>query len=205
MPTPRMGMTHLNGHLMCVVDVETTGERPGFHDLIQICVLPVDYKLDPWKEFVPFYTNLQLKRPENISEEASMKSRVKASEAQLNGLDPYRGADLFEEWFEKLKLAPGKRIVPLAHNWPFDRGFIIDWLGEENFRQFFDGRYRDTMVSAAFCNDRADFMIEPYPYPKINLEYLATVMKIPHERAHDALGDCITTLEVYKQMIKRFT
>lgn len=204
MPTPRKGMTHLNGHMLCAVDVETTGERPGFHDLIQICVLPADYKLEPWKDYVPFYTSLQLKRPENASEEARIKTRLKWSEAQLNGLEPYRAADLFEEWFMKLGLAPGKRIVPLAHNWPFDRGFIIDWLGEENFRQFFDGRYRDTMVTAAFCNDRADFCIEPYPYAKINLEYLAGTLKISHERAHDALGDCITTLEVYRQMCQKF-
>jgi DNA polymerase III epsilon subunit-like protein len=204
MATLRMGMNHLNGHLLCAIDCETTGNRPGFHDMIQICVLPLDYKLDPWKEFIPFYTALQLKRPENISEDARMKSRLKASEAQLHGLDPWRAADLFEEWFEKLKLAPGKRIVPLAHNWVFDRGFIIDWLGEENFRQFFDGRYRDTMVSASFMNDRADFHIEPYPYPKVNLEYLASTLKIPHGRAHDALGDCLTTAAVYKQIVSKY-
>lgn len=200
----RMGMNHLNGHMLCVVDVETTGERPGFHDLIQVCVLPLDYKLDPWKEYVPFYTSLQLKRPDNISHDAQMKVRIKASEAQLNGLEPDRAADLFDEWFQKLRLSPGKRIVPLAHNWPFDRGFMIDWLGEENFKQFFDARYRDTMVAACFLNDRADLTIEPCPYPKVNLEYLASQLKVTHDRAHDALGDCLTTAEVYKRMMKSF-
>lgn len=201
---PSNAMRHLNGHVMCVVDTETSGLIAGHHDLIQVCVLPIDAKLEVRRDIVPFYTGLQLKRPENIDPELKIGSKMKLAEAQTNGLDPYRAADFFEEWFEKLKLPPGKRIIPLAHNWPFDRAFLVDWLGNENFNQFFDSRYRDSMVSANFCNDRADFMNEPYPYPKVNLSYLAAVLKIPHERAHDALGDCVVTLETYKRMIRGF-
>ena len=46
------------------------------------------------------------------------------------GLDPYKAADLFDEWFQKLGLPFGKKILPLAHNWPFEQAFLSRWLGQ---------------------------------------------------------------------------
>jgi DNA polymerase III epsilon subunit-like protein len=203
-----MGMTHLNGDILCVVDVETSGEIPGFHDLLQICVLPLDYKLDVWKDFPPFYFEIQPKRPENYGvksewndETAKTKNKQLMAHAQVNGMEPYRAADLFDEWFQKFNLGFRKRIVPLAHNWPFDRGFVIDWLGYETYNQLFSPCYRDSMVCASFLNDRADFRQEPFPYNKVNLAWLAKQHHIDHSRAHDALADCFTTAQVYRQLV----
>jgi DNA polymerase III epsilon subunit-like protein len=203
-----MGLTHLNGDILCVIDVETSGHIPGFHDLLQICILPLDYKLDMWKDFAPFYMEIQPKRPENYGkattwndEEVAKKNRQLMAHAQVNGMDPYRAADLFDEWFAKLGLGYRKKIAPLAHNWPFDRGFVIDWLGEETFIQCIDPRYRDTMVVATFMNDQADFKTEPYPFNKVNLSWLAKQYNIDHSRAHDALADCWVTAQVYKRLV----
>lgn len=201
MPTDYM--IHLNGNILCVIDVETSGTIPGHHDILQVCVLPLDSRLEPREDIMPFYCDIQPKRPETWDMKSSTVNRLTFAKIAQTGIEPYKAADLFDEWLERLRLAPGKRISPLAHNWCFDRGFIIDWLGRESFNQYFDGRYRDSMVVSLFENDRADFKCEPYPHPKVNLTYLAKIYNIPHERAHDALGDCIATAQIYKRIVLR--
>lgn len=198
---PKEYMIHLNGNHLCVIDVETTGTIPGYHDLIQVAFLPLDSKLEPRQDILPFYCDLQPKRPENWDPESSKVTRTTLLDVQERGIEPYRAADLFDEWLLQFKFAPNKRLSPLAHNWPFDRGFIIDWLGRESFNQYIDGRYRDSMAVALYENDRADFMTEPYPFAKVNLPWLAKQYNIPHDRAHDALADCLVTAKVYKKQV----
>lgn len=205
------GLMHLKGDILCAIDVETSGTVPGFHDLLQICVLPLDYKLDVWKEKTPFYMEIKPKRPENYGlksewrdEQEKKKNKQLMAHATVSGMDPYQAADFFDEWFQKLNLGFEKRIAPLAHNWPFDRAFILDWLGPESFSQFFDARYRDTMVTANFINDQADVRLEPYIFNKVSLGWLASVYYIDHPRAHDALEDCYVTSQVYKKMVYGF-
>lgn len=196
-------MLHLNGNLLCAIDVETTGVIPGQHDLIQICVLPLNSDLKPLREILPFYMEMQPKRPENVDHNAMKVNRLNFAELLLRATDPYKASDLFEEWFERLKLPFNKRISPLAHNWPFDRGFILDWLGQKTFEYIIDGRFRDTMTAALFANDRSCFNNIPTPYPKVNLTYLASQLKVEHKelRRHDALQDCIITAEIYHRMM----
>jgi DNA polymerase III epsilon subunit-like protein len=196
-------MQHLNGNLLAVVDVETTGLRPGYHDLIQIAVLPLDSTIKPLKTAMPFYLEMLPKRPENMDPEVTKVHRINLAELMQRAICPWKASELFESWFEKLGLPIGKRLSPIAHNWPFDRSFILDWLGEKAFSDFFDARFRDTMSAALFMNDRADLHSEKVPYPKVKLQYLCSQLGVSTDRAHDALQDCISTAEVYKRMISQ--
>jgi DNA polymerase III epsilon subunit-like protein len=207
-------MKHLNGAILGVIDVETTGFKPGFNDLIEVCVLLLDKELKPTSKVLPFHMDLKPQRPRNIDFEAiriqqrenpmiSISSKGKIVEAATIGCDPFRAADLFVEWFENLKLAPNKRIMPIAHNWVFDRAFMIDWLGEKTFDMCFDPRYRDTMSMSLYDNDVADYHSNRFPFPKNNLQYLCSQLNIERTRAHTALDDCVATAEVYKRMIQR--
>jgi DNA polymerase III epsilon subunit-like protein len=204
MPTRRFGLTHLNNHLLCAIDCETTGTQAGHHDLIQICVLPLDSDIRPVKDVRPFYMDIQPKRPENIDPEVMRKSRSKICHSSIHGVEAWAAYDLFEEWKKEITQAGilplDKRIVPLAHNWPFDRDFIIDWMGWMSFDHHFDGRFRDTMVAASFANDRSDFHCEHLPYPKVELKYLTSLLHVDHENAHDALQDCLATAELYRRL-----
>ncbi len=112
---------------------------------------------------------------------------------------------LLETRLQELNLGFNKRISILAHNWAFDRPFIEDWLGHENFNYHIDGRYRDTMVVASYLNDYADHRFASVPFNRLNLRALATIMKIEweYERGHDAIYDCIKTAEVYRELVKR--
>ena len=195
-------MPHLNGNLLCAVDVETTGLKPGVHDLIQICVLPLDGNIKPINSITPFYINMKPKFPENIDKGAATVNGLQMTNVIKTGIDPWAGVELFEEWFKNLNLPVNRSIVPLAHNWPFDREFIKEWLGgPEMFWHHFSPQYRDSMTAALYMNDRADYHQERVESPKTNLNYMCRQYKVDNPNAHDALGDCIATAELYRKLM----
>lgn len=194
-------MKHLNGHMMCIVDVETTGTDPAIHEIWDICVLPVNDMLEIDKTVRPFQALLKPLRPENIVDAALRVSGLKKADVINQGNDPWKAADGFEEWFKKLNLPLGKMIVPIAHNWPFDREFLIEWLGRKSFEAYFHGFYRDTMMMALFHNDRMSFQNEPYDFAKVSLGALAARLGLDVTSAHRATEDCLTTLAAYKKLV----
>jgi DNA polymerase III epsilon subunit-like protein len=194
-------MITLNGNVLCAIDVETTGLVAGFHEITQVCFLPLDNDLEPRKDIVPFDLLLRIDYEERIDWDALKVTKTNFMKHQQRAMDKYRAADLFEEWVDKLNLPLYKRISPLAHNWPFDKAFIQDWLQPTAFGTHIDGRFRDSMATAIAINDIYDRVNEPTPFAKVNLSWLAKTLKIEHHQAHSALGDCITTAKVYKQLL----
>ena len=202
---PDRSMHHLNGNLLCSIDCETTGLLAGIHDIWQIAVVPLGPDIRPIRTIQPFYLNIKPSRPENIDPKAIDISRLAFATAMQSALDSYVAADLFDEWFERLKLPIWKKIIPLGHNWLFDRGFILDWLGPETFDQLIGFPHRDTMVALAFFNDALDFQNEPIRFPKYSLKAMCSWMKITNEKPHDALHDAIATAEVYRRLLSLHT
>jgi len=194
-------MRHLNGHILCAVDCETTGLKAGYHDLIQICVMPLDAELLPLKTFPPFYMTIKPQRPETIDPAAFKVHGIRYGELMKSAEDPFHASELFEEWFNRMSLAFNKKIAPLGHNYSFDAGFIKDWLGEDSYETYFDYHVRDTSAACLFLNDRASFGAEDFPYPKMKLGNIAARLGVDNKFAHDALQDCLMTAEVYRRMI----
>lgn len=189
-------------HLLCAVDLETTGLRPGYNEIIQIAVLPLDSDIRPLKDVMPFYMDVAPEFPQR----AEVKSR------KVNGLDlkklsktapnPSRVQDLFLEWFEKLNLPLRARIMPLAHNWGFEYSFLIHWLGQPLFSEIFDGRCRDSMSLAGSYLDRACFQHDELPYKSLSLTALCERFGVINHNPHDALGDCLATAELYGKLLR---
>lgn len=203
------GMVHLNGNLLAVMDTETTGLVAGFHDVIQVCVMLLDSNIEPLTSYrgqdvLPFYMDLQPKRPENADARALQVNKLDLAQTIQHGIEPFQAADLFEEWFEKLGLPFGKKLCPLGANVPFDRSFMIDWLGNETYNQFFDYHIRDIQAVANFLNDRSAFQGRQAPFPKVNVAYLASQLKIDHSKSHDAMQDCLVEARIYKRMLQEF-
>jgi DNA polymerase III alpha subunit (gram-positive type) len=204
MPSPKSHLStiiHNNGHLLCAIDIETTGLNPKKDDVIEIAVLPLDSFCMPSKQVLPFQLLIKPRRehnPDNIKYKSHFVKCCK------DGIDSWRVVDLFREWFEKLQLGTYKKIMPLAHNWPFDREFLIEWMGKEEFESIFHPYYRDTMAMALFQNDLYDLETEPCPFPKINLSYLCNILKVENIKAHEALSDCMATAECYRKLLNYF-
>lgn len=196
-------MINLNGNLLCVIDTETTGGEPYHHEIYQICILPLGPDLQVHPEL--FWCDLLIKpqHPEVANPEAIGVNRKLYNKALRQGIDPYTAVTIFDEWYDRLGLPEKKRISPLAQNWAYDKPMVEAWMGPENFGQRIDGRFRDTMGTALYLNDKAEFHGEQIPFPKVGLKYLSSQLEVEWDpyAAHDALYDCRKTAEVYRQMV----
>lgn len=201
-------MVHWNGNQLCAIDTETTGLDSAIHEMIQICILPLDSNLDPRQDVIPFFVTLKPDNPEALSREAMKVTGLKIEDLLNQGMDRFAAIDLFEDWYKKLNLPTTrggypKRIMPLGQNYAFDKAFILRWMGHSTYEEYFFYHYRDTMIAALFLNDHAAVHGEDIPFKKVNLSWLAKETLTPLERAHDALQDCLATAGVYKKLIHR--
>jgi DNA polymerase III alpha subunit (gram-positive type) len=198
-------LVHLNGHIMCAIDVETTGLQAGYHELLQVCFLPLNAQLVPRDDLPVFDVKIKPLRPDRIDQKAASVNKIQMSDIIRTGYEPDVAFALFEHWYDRLPLPERKRIIPLAKNWPFDRAFLIEWMGWENFNHRIDGRARDAQVVACYMQDHADFQGEQIPFANgIRLTSLAAELGIEviHEATHDALYDCMLTAKVYREFCK---
>jgi DNA polymerase III alpha subunit (gram-positive type) len=142
--------------------------------------------------------------PQNADPDAMRVNKLDLNDLMVNGVPLTTATELFENWFKQLQLPERKKIMPLAHNLPFDKAWFIEWLGEHTYNHYFDYHGRDTVCAALFLNDRANFACEKPPFPKVNLQYLASQLAIVNEHKHDALHDALTCARIYKKMLGRF-
>lgn len=197
-------LTHLNGNILCSIDTETTGFDVSRHEILQIALVPLDFKFDPMSGVLPFNMWLKPQRPQNIDPEALRVNKIDLAHILRVGFHPDTAADHLLTWRDAFNLPPRKKLVPLGKNWAFDREFIKAWLGPTLFEDIFNEVYaRDLQHVAHFFNDVADQRAERYPFPKVKLSYIASQLEVEHAKAHDALGDCFITAECYKLLVKR--
>lgn len=205
-----LSMQHWNGDQLCAIDTETTGLSPFIHEIIQLCILPLDSDILPRKDVEPFYIMLKPEHPERIDKEAMKINHLNLDKLMSQGIDHIQAIDLLEYWFEKLRLpftrgGSRKRVIPLGQNYGFDRAFLYKWLGIELYNYLFHYHHRDTMCAAAYLNDSAAAHAERVPFSKLKLTYVAAQLNIEFDpaSAHDALGDCLRTAEVYRRLLHR--
>jgi DNA polymerase III epsilon subunit-like protein len=203
MPAPS-SLLNLNGNMMVAVDVETTGRVAGFHEIIQIAVVPLTSEIEPVPDINPFYMNIAPAHPERCEHGAQMVHGLDIDELVNNSPDAWKVADLFDEWFQALNLPFQRSLMPLAHNWAFERGFLMHWLGIESFNQFFHPHPRDTMLFALSINDAASYHGLKTPFPYVSLGAVCKKYGIKVENAHDALADALAEAKLYKAMLSSF-
>ena len=195
------GLLTLDGNLMAAVDIETTGLLAGFHEVIQIAVQPLDAHLEPLKDVLPFYTNIQPEHFNRINNESMRVHGINLTDLRTAALDKWKVADLFDDWVQKLDLPYRKSLIPLAHNWAFESGFLKHWLGLESFNQLFHPHPRDTMILALSIADRAAFRGEDSPFNRYGLKSLCNTLGIPFIGHHDALADALATAQLYRTLM----
>jgi len=202
-------MKHLNGDLICAIDLETTGLDPNKNEAYEIAVIPLDSQLKPRRDIIPFHL---IMRPGRCwIENGQLVGEFEAEAVKMNketfmlalreGIDTDEAIDHFERWFDSLNLAHGKRIIPLGQNYAFDKSFLQAWMGVKHYEYFFHYHYRDTMHVALFLNDLAWFNGEPIPLPKVSLRYLCSQLKVRNDKPHSAIADAMAEAEIYRQLI----
>lgn len=198
------GLVHLNGNLMAAVDLETTGTRPGYHEIIQIAVVPMDSDFKPVADVRPFYTRVKPRHPERESTGAKHKHKIPMTDLLLHAPEAEQVADWLHDWFLALRLPFKKCLVPLAHNWAFESSFLKAWLGVEEMDLIFHSHARDGMLYAISLNDKAALAGEPVPFPFVGLGAMCKRLGVTNTNPHDALADCIAEAEVYHTLLRMF-
>lgn len=199
---PPNSMMHMNGNLLCAVDVETTGRDPGRHEIIQIAVQPLDANVQPSQDVRPFVHYIKPEFPERVEKEAVAVHRISIDWLMQNALDKWRVGEFFDRWYEKLDLPYNKCIIPLAQNWQYEAGFLKAWLGIELFNQYFHAWARDTMTAALFINDVYYRRGDKVPFGRVNLAALCKHYGVENPNPHDALSDALAEAEVYRLQIQ---
>ena len=196
-----MSLASMNGHALCVVDVETTGTLAGYHEIIQIACVPLNQHFEPHPDLKFHYLNTRPDHPERASKEAARKHGI-TMESLEGCLTQEQGVDRFEAWFKSLDLPFGKRLIPLAHNFGFERAFLIHMLGLDGFNDFWQSQPRDTMVLASMINDLYAWHGRKPPFSTVSLGALCKKFDISLDNAHDALADCLATARLYAAMMR---
>jgi DNA polymerase III epsilon subunit-like protein len=201
-------MIHWNGNQVCAIDTETTGLDDMFHEIIEIAIIPLDSNFKPRQDVMPFQLDLAPDFPTRYDKEAIKIHGKNLAEIILRGIDHEKAKDLLTDWVKKLSLPVTKygrlkQIIPLGHNYAFDRGFINHWLGESLYGEIFHYHYRDSMLAAQFLNDHAAMHAEKVPYPKVSLSYLANLLNVRHDQQHTALQDAQVCAECYRLMLQQ--
>jgi DNA polymerase III epsilon subunit-like protein len=194
-------ISHLMGNLMCAIDVETTGRRFGHHEIIQIGVQPLDNDFQVIPEILPFYTEVAPDYPLRAEREATKIHGLDLAHICQYAPDQFKAADMFEEWFQRLELPLNKRIVPLAHNWAFERSFLMAWLGIDACEDMFHVHPRDSMQLAISINDRYVFQCQKRPWASVSLKSLCEHLGVINERPHDALCDARAEAQIYRKLL----
>lgn len=203
MPAPS-SLINMDGHMLAAVDIETTGRVSGYHEIIQIAVVPLTSSIEPVPDINPFYMDIAPEHPERVENSANTVHGLDIAELVNNCPDAWKVADLFDEWIQAFNLPFDKRLIPLAHNWGFERGFLLHWLGIESLNQFFHFHPRDTMLFAISINDAATYHGLKTPFPYVGLSAMCKRYGIDRGKAHDAVCDALATAKLYKTMLASF-
>jgi DNA polymerase III epsilon subunit-like protein len=186
---------------MCAVDFETTGLMPGYHEIIQVAVQPLNEQLEPMTDVRPFYTTIAPEYPERSEGGAQNVHGLNLQTLKETSLDQWKVADLFDDWFQSLNLPYRKSLVPLAHNWAFEAGFLKAWLGLECMNTMFHPHPRDSMLLAISINDRAIMRGDEPVYKSVALQAMCKQLGIKVIQAHDALSDALAEAKLYKTLL----
>ena len=198
--------SHFNNNRAVAVAIKTTGSDPYFHELVQICIYPLNSKFELSKEIIPFYCDIKPLKPKlNLQLNKGFLALDKYIEIKNMAMMPQAVADLFDDWMEnKIRLINGKKLLVLAHNWCWVKQFIEGWLGPVNFNYYFHHEYRDIQTAALYCNDYSDIHALQFPYNKAGLSFIANIMRVEYNKNDDAILHCKTISEVYRGMIHKF-
>lgn len=196
-------MVHLNGNLLAAIDFETTGRRAGYHEIVQMAIVPLNSDLRPLEAVQPFYIPAIKPLHTERAERGAMRvNGLNLDQLVLEGIHPDRVQDLLVEWFEKLDLPFKKVLVPLVANWAFESAFLKEWLGVEMTDSMFHSHARDVMLNAVNLNDKAATLGLKVPFSYVGMESLSRFFGVVNQAAHNALGDALAEAEVYRAMLR---
>ncbi len=167
--------------MFVVLDTETTGLYPyRGHEMISFAGIKLDQDL---KEIERLHIHIW---PQNIKSADPNSLRINGYTSEqwgrCNAMDPKRAALRIADFM-------GSNI-PVAHNWSFDRGFILKLIQEHAPQRKILRRGIDTisLVSSALI---------PFGYKSMSMASICKILGWP-EQTHDALDDVLMCAQLFR-------
>ena len=169
------------------LDTETTGLRAYHHEIVSFCGIKLNREL---REIDRLVVKIRPLHPERADSEA----------LKINGYSPARWADAMDiEDAAPLIAAFMRDCTPVAHNWAFDRGFILALFraaNRQDLRIIRRGIDTIALSIAAFA---------PYGIKSFSLESIGGLLGWPrqkHRAEADAVMCCVLFRLLYPMNIK---
>lgn len=165
------------------LDVETTGLKATEEKMTEICMIKTDEEFNVIDKFVSFI-NPEKSIPEKITELTGITESMVAEAPTYNEIIP-----IIHEWY--YKDTEGKQVIGVAHNMPFDMGFINqagkDIIGKDIITNWYD---------------TVSIVRELFPFWKNHkLETCAKKFGIVNENHHRAENDVVVLIGIGKRLI----
>lgn len=174
-----------------VLDIETTGLKPGFNEIIQIAVVPLDREFHVKGE--PFVRYMRPEYWDRIDDEALKINGI--TREQLRFMDTKEIVwEYFMKWCGQM-CSGDEQLHPLGHNIKFDVSFIE----KEPIGRFFHYHSRCSMNAAQFLKDTGKLDVgQSISLRELYNHFIGTDLP----RNHDALDDALACLTVYKHLME---
>ena len=177
------------------IDIETTGLTPGYNEILQLGIVTYNEKYNPLSRFV---MNI---RPDN--KEGIVKAALDVNKIDVDNISEIHTKEEVKKqlikWITSLSSEGPVKIVPLGHNYAsFDSHFMKVWL-QNDYETYFDYHVKDTYQMALVLRDLGIIKVD-----SCSLTSLCKYFKIAVPE-HNAIGDALCALAVYKEFKKRTT
>lgn len=178
-------------HNLAFIDTETSGLDPDKHEIIELAVVLVRQVDRPGKG-----PKLEVIAEKDWKIKMTNREAAEDQALRVNGyneVDWMFALDLESALREFAKLTEGATFV--SHNLTFDYAFVSKAFAKTGVENKMHYGKLDT-ISIAFAR--------LYDIPQatsFSLKALAALFKIENKKAHTALADTVTLVEIYKKMM----
>lgn len=185
--------------MICSIDTETGGLTPYFHEVLDICMLPLLDDFTVNESVRPFQVEIRPEFFDRLDPKALEVNGHTVEELQKRTIDKATATNMFKEWFETEMRRV--KIEPLGWNWTFDRMMLAGTLKGINFNQYFFYRVRDGQNVATYLNDRSRLITGQSVFSSCALTNVAAKLELEYPGKHSALGDAKMSAQVYRKLV----
>lgn len=184
--------------MICSIDTETGGLLPYYHEVLDICILPLldDFSVNDAVQ--PFQVAIRPQFFDRLDPKALEVNGHTVEELQKRDITRETATNMFKEWF--VTVMRKVKIEPLGWNWTFDRMMLQATFKGIDFNQFFFYRVRDGQNVAMYLNDRHRLLGNAVPFKSTALTGVASALELDYPAQHSALGDAMMAAKVYRKL-----
>ncbi len=178
-------------NIFAAIDLETTGLEPGWHEVLEIAIVPLNPNFTISTEIPEFSCRIRAEHPERVDPKA----------IAVNKLNPSEGEEIADVRAELVQWALENgitSITPLAHNLKFDLDFMNSAFPE--FSRIFTHHGRDSMRLALSMNDVFQMQEADLRFGSVSLRSLKLALGVDGEVQHHALEDAKDAAHVYRRL-----